>query len=259
MFPKTLTWTHCPLCPAGDLLHKLPMLLSCSLWTVEETVCRSPLFPGMTRYSGTSWRHDSSCTMDEWTVPVVLQPSLTAQVVEALECRYTLLCLQPKTLGDVFLCWFRWFSWFLIGSYLSPLIHLLEKFHEPCGPCWNQQKKWAEAAAACAMTKKPYWLAMLEALLTYSSVAMWQFGMPKWDWMANGFKWQRFRGMTRGTGALLQPTSQPHVLVPVEAPAVCTPGGWRPAGDLGNVRWSWPWLWTQATSREKYIEIIHNS
>ena len=37
--------------------------------------------------------------------------------------------------------------------------------------------------------------------------------------------------MTRGTGALLQPTSQPHVLVPVEAPAVCTPGGWRPAGD----------------------------
>ena len=65
---------------------------------------------------------------------------------------------------------------------------------------------------------------------------MWQFGCQ------NGIfygKWQRFLvGMTRGTGALLQPTSQPHVLVPVEAPAVCTPGGWRPetwemSGEVG--------------------------
>jgi hypothetical protein len=78
---------------------------------------------------------------------------------------------------------------------------------------------------------------------------MWQFGCQ------NGIcSWQMAkvsRNDTFFTGAL-QPTSQPHVLVPVEAPAVCTPGGWRPAGDLGNVRWSWPdRLWTQATKPGK--------
>ena len=202
MLPKTLTWTHCPLCPAGDLLHKLPMLLSCSLWTVEETVCRSSLFPGMTRYSGTSWRHDSSCTMDEWTVPVVLQPSLTAQVVEALECRYTLLCLQPKNSGRCFFVLIQLIPHWVLSFSIDPLAWKVP--WALWALLWAQPKKRAVAdQIKLPFTHKPQETdcslchdqeAILAILACHASstsdifpcchVAIW---MPKWDlFMANG-------------------------------------------------------------------------
>ena len=113
---------------------------------------------------------------------------------------------------------------------------------------WAQPKKWTVAdqikrpfthkpqETDCSLCHDQEAILACHAASSTSAVAMWQFGCQ------NGIfygKWQRFLiGMTRGTGARLHLTSQPHVLVPVEAPAVCTPGGWRPetwemSGEVG--------------------------